>query len=115
MHRHLDFRAPLVEFSARLVSRPALEDLRLQPMSEFVGVGHTFYPHAKKMFATEITKRHDGIVAARVEGLTPEERRTMRSKLQAAVGDTSVDLHDDVDEYEHDDEEEEIDHDEAML
>ena len=84
-------------------------------MSEFVGVGHTFYPHAKKMFATEITKRHDGIVAARVEGLTPEERRTMRSKLQAAVGDTSVDLHDDVDEYEHDDEEEEIDHDEAML
>ena len=39
----------------------------------------------------------------------------MRSKLQAAVGDTSLDLHDDVDEYEHDDdEEEEIDHEEAM-
>ena len=31
---------------------------------------------------------------AKVKGLTPEERQTMRSKLEAAVGGSSVDLHD---------------------
>ena len=104
----------LVEFSARLVSRPASEDQYLKPKSEFVGVGHTFYPHRRKRFATKIVpKWSDGCIQAEVKGLTPEERQTMRSKLEAAVGDTSVELHDDIDECEHDDnEDEEI---EAML
>jgi hypothetical protein len=105
----------LSEFSARLISRPASEDQHLKPKSEFVGVAHTFYPHAKqgltcarKDFATEtFPEWFDGVVMAKVEGLTPEERRIMRSKLQAAVGDTSVDLHDDMDEYDDDDGEEE--------
>mmetsp|Transcript_17767 Transcript_17767/g.41956 ORF Transcript_17767/g.41956 Transcript_17767/m.41956 type:complete len:255 (-) Transcript_17767:60-824(-) len=87
----------LSEFSARLVSRPTSEDLYLKPKSEFVGVGHAFYPHRRKRFATKTVptcKWSDGCIQAEVKGLTPEERQTMRSKLEAAVGDTSVELHD---------------------
>ena len=41
----------------------------------------------------------------KVKGLTPKERQTMRSKLEAAVGGSSVDSHDDVweEEYMYDD------------
>ena len=111
----------LIELSARLVSCPASEDQCLKPESEFKGVAHTFYPHCRKKFGTEtVPGWFDGVVMAKVEGLTPEERQTMRSKLEAAVGGSSVDLHYDIDEDDDDDdeeeeeEEEEIDHDEAM-
>ena len=41
-----------------------------------------------------VPKWSDGCIQAEVEGLTPKERRTTRSKLEAAVGGSSVDLHD---------------------
>ena len=96
----------LAEFSARLVSRPASEDQCLKPKSEFKGVAHTFYPHNRKNFATEtVPEWFDGVVVVKVKGLTPKERQTMRSKLEAAVGGSSVDSHDDVweEEYMYDD------------
>lgn len=41
-----------------------------------------------------VPKWSDGCIQAEVEGLAPKERRTTRSKLEAAVGGSSVDLHD---------------------
>ena len=80
----------LAEFSARLVSCPASEDQHLKPKSEFKGVAHTFYPHTRKNFATKTEDWFDGVVMAKVKGLTPKERQTMRSKLEAAVGGSDV-------------------------
>ena len=38
--------------------------------------------------------------------MTPEERRTTRSKLEAAVGGSSVDLHDVYEDYDDDEDDE---------
>ena len=60
-----------------------------------------------------VPKWSDGCIQAEVEGLTPEERRTTRSKLEAAVGGSLVALHDvymyeDYDDDEDDEDNEEI-------